>query len=156
VHVSLRIPWESPVKKIALLEDNPAKRELIQTALHLEGHLVFPYPDGDALFQALQILGDGFPYDVAIIDMWLPGSYSGQQVMRHLQQGYGWQLLPCIVVSALGLSILNRVQADFPDTPILPKPFKPGIVRGPPQGCHTALTSHYQLTHTFAAGPRGH
>ena len=109
--------------KIALLEDNPANSELIQTILQMEGHQVFSYPDGDALFQALQI-GDSFPYDVAIIDLWLPGSHSGQQVMRHLQQGYGWKQLPCIVVSALGLAILDQVQAEFPDTPILRKPFK--------------------------------
>src|SRR5712691_1744286 len=112
------------VMKIALLEDNPTNSELIQAILQMEGHQTFPYTDGDSLLQALRITGDRFPYDVAIIDLWLPGSYSGQEVMRHIQQGYSWGYLPFIVVSALSLSILNLVQADFPETPIIRKPFK--------------------------------
>jgi len=110
--------------KIALLEDNPTNSEFIQTVLQMEGHQTFPYADGDSLFQALQTTGDFFPYDVAIIDLWLPGAYSGQDVMRHIQQGYSWEHLPFIVLSALSLNILTLVQADFPETPIIRKPFK--------------------------------
>jgi DNA-binding response OmpR family regulator len=110
--------------KIALLEDNPGNSEFIQTVLKMEGHQIYPYTDGDSLFQALQTTGDFFPYDVAIIDLWLPGSYSGQDVMHHIQQGYSSKHLPFIVLSALSLNILNLVQADFPETPIIRKPFK--------------------------------
>jgi|ERR1700730_13623290 CheY-like chemotaxis protein len=114
----------SKCMKIALLEEHPANRGYIQTLLEMEGHQVFPYPQGHALFSALQTLGDRFPYDVLLIDHWLPSSLSGQDVMHHLQREYPSKRLPFIVVSSLSRQELDRLQADFPETPIIRKPFK--------------------------------
>ena len=110
--------------RIALLEDNPANSEYIQILLELEGHQVFPHPQGHSLVSALQTIGDVSLYDVIIIDLLLPNSLTGQDVMRYLQEKFSAKLLPFIVVSALSRQELDRVQADFPETPIIRKPFK--------------------------------
>jgi DNA-binding response OmpR family regulator len=118
-----RTEWRKCMK-IALLEDNPTNSEYIQTLLEMEGHEVFLHPYGHSLLTALQTIGDLLPYDVMIIDLWLPNSLSGQDVMHHLQKEYPSKRLPFIVVSALSQQELDRVQADFPETPIISKPFK--------------------------------
>ncbi|HVB75623.1 MAG TPA: response regulator [Ktedonobacteraceae bacterium] len=110
--------------KIALLEDNPINSEYIQTILRMEGHQVFPHRIGDSLLNALQTADYSFPYDIALIDLLLPGTLSGLDVMHRIQQDYPAQHLPCIVLSAASQKELNRVQADFPQTPIIGKPFK--------------------------------
>ena len=110
--------------RIALLEDNPINSGYIQTLLELEGHQVFPHPQGHSLLSALQTISDVSLYDVIIIDLLLPNSLSGQDVMHHLQEKYSAKLLPFIVVSAVSRQELDRVQEDFPETPIIRKPFK--------------------------------
>ena len=110
--------------RIALLEDNPANSEYIQILLELEGHQVFPHPQGHSLVSALQTIGDVSLYDVIIIDLLLPNTLTGQDVMRYLQEQNPAKLLPFIVVSASSWQELKGVQADFPETPIIRKPFK--------------------------------
>ncbi|GAC1565933.1 MAG: hypothetical protein NVS3B14_05410 [Ktedonobacteraceae bacterium] len=110
--------------KIALLEDNPINSEYIQTLLRIEGHQVFPHREGASLLTALQTAGDFFPYDMAILDLLLPGTLSGRDVMHRIQQEYPSRHLPCIVLSAASQRELDRVHADFPQTPIVRKPFK--------------------------------
>jgi DNA-binding response OmpR family regulator len=110
--------------KIALLEDNPGNSEFMQTLLEMEGHEVFPHPKGHSLLTALEFTGDDFPYDAIIIDILLLNTLSGLDIMHRLQQKYPSRLLPLIVVSALTRQELDRVQADFPETPIIRKPFK--------------------------------
>jgi DNA-binding response OmpR family regulator len=110
--------------RIALLEDNPVNSEYIQTLLELEGHQVFPYPQGHSLLSALQTISEVSLYDIIIIDLLLPNSLTGQDVMHSLQEKFSAKLLPFIVVSALSRQELDRVQADFPETPIIRKPFK--------------------------------
>src|SRR5579872_2024239 len=110
--------------KVALLEDNPGNSEFMQTLLEMEGHEVFPHPKGQSLLTALQITGDVFPYDVIIIDIMLLNTLSGLDIMHQLQKQYPARLLPIIVVSALTRRELDRVRTDFPETPIIRKPFK--------------------------------
>ena len=110
--------------RIALLEDNPANSEYIQILLELEGHQVFPHPQIHSLESALQTLGEVSLYDVIIIDLLLPNTLTGQDVMRSLRERYSAKLLPFIVVSASSWQELKSVQADFPETPIIRKPFK--------------------------------
>jgi len=110
--------------RIALLEDNPANSEYIQILLELEGHQVFPHPQGHSLVSALQTISDISLYDVIIIDLLLPNTLTGQDVMRSLRERYSAKLLPFIVVSASSWQELKSVQADFPETPIIRKPFK--------------------------------
>jgi DNA-binding response OmpR family regulator len=110
--------------RIALLEDNPTNSEFMQTLLEMAGHQVFPHPQGHSLLSALQTIRDISLYDVIIIDLLLPNSLTGQDVMHSLQEQFSAKLLPFIVVSALSRQELDRVQADFPETPIIRKPFK--------------------------------
>jgi DNA-binding response OmpR family regulator len=110
--------------RIALLEDNPTNSEYMQTLLEMAGHQVFPYPQGHSLISALQTISDISLYDVIIIDLLLPNSLTGLDVMHYLQEKFSAKLLPFIVVSALSRQELDRVQADFPETPIIRKPFK--------------------------------
>jgi DNA-binding response OmpR family regulator len=110
--------------RIALLEDSPAISEYLQTLLEMEGHQVFPHPQGHSLLSALQTIGDVSLYDVIIIDLLIPNTLTGQDVMHHLQEQFAASPLPFIVVSAASWQELKSVQADFPETPIIRKPFK--------------------------------
>ena len=110
--------------KVILLEDNPINSEFVQTLLRMEGHDIIPYSEGDALLAALHTNDETFPYDVALIDLMLPGTLSGQDVMHRLQQQYPTRHLPFVVLSAASPQELDRVRADFPQTPMLRKPFK--------------------------------
>ena len=110
--------------KIALLEDNPGNSQFIQTLLELEGHQVFPHPQGHSLLSALQTLGDVSLYDLILIDLLLPNTLSGQDVMHHLHEQFSAKPLPFIVISAASWQELQSVQADFPETPIIRNPFK--------------------------------
>ena len=96
----------------------------MKTLLEMEGHEVFPHPKGQSLLTALQITDDAFPYDAIIIDLLLLNTLSGLDIMHRLQQQYPSKLLPLIVVSASTRQELERVRTDFPETPIIRKPFK--------------------------------
>ena len=110
--------------RIALLEDNPANSQYIQTMLEMAGHEVFPHPQGISLLAALHTIDEISRYDAIIIDLLLLNTLSGQEVMHLLQEQYAARRLPFIVVSALSQQELNRVQEAFPETPIIRKPFK--------------------------------
>lgn len=112
---------------IALLEDNPPILDYLSTALEMLGHTVHTFTNSAPLLESLFIdesVRVPLPYDLALIDLLLPGSVSGLQVAQKIQQAIPPQQLHIIVLSACSQRELDEAQAKLPEVPILRKPFK--------------------------------
>ena len=84
-------------RNVLLIEDNDDARETMQALLQIEGHTVEACPDGPAGIACLR----GFPADVAIVDVGLPGM-DGYQVARDIRTiGYRAQNGKPILLIAL-------------------------------------------------------
>ena len=113
--------------KIGLLEDNPAVLDYMQTALTMAGHEVHAHTQSISLLETLRAAFSAQmppPYDVAIIDILLPGPDSGTNTITQLRHWLSPQQLPIIVVSACSPQELDNIQVSFPDVITLRKPFK--------------------------------
>lgn len=115
---------------IGVLEDNPAIRDLLQTALEMVGHSVSTYVQGQALLDAVfkehnteRDLLLALPYDLLIIDLNLPGELCGLDVITSIYRQLTPDRLPIIVVSAGSLSELDQLHRHFPSLSVLRKPF---------------------------------
>lgn len=113
--------------KIGLLEDNPAIVDWMTTALAMAGHIVYTYSEGASFLEGLlpsRGLHNHLPFDLAIIDLHLSGEMSGREVIACIRQFFPAKILPIIVVTGAGQSELANIQSNFPEVPILRKPFK--------------------------------
>ncbi|HEY6539362.1 MAG TPA: response regulator [Ktedonobacteraceae bacterium] len=112
---------------IALLEDNPPILDYLSTALEMHGHTVHKFTDSAPLLESLPT-GENtrvpLPYDLAIIDLLLPGPVSGIETIQKIWQAIEPHRLPMIVVSACSQKELEEARALLPQVPILRKPFK--------------------------------
>jgi DNA-binding response OmpR family regulator len=69
--------------RILAVEDDEAIRELIKYALDQYGYDVTEAPNGKA---AIDLMGDGAPYDLVILDLMLGGMISGWDVFDEIQK----------------------------------------------------------------------
>jgi two-component system, OmpR family, phosphate regulon response regulator PhoB len=117
--------------KIAVLEDNPAILDLMKIALEMAGHNTYTFNDGasflESLFSAGSISGT-LPYDLVTVDLSLPGSISGLEVISRIQQDISTHQLPIIIITGSGAKEIERAQSLFPTISILHKPFKMNIL----------------------------
>jgi CheY-like chemotaxis protein len=74
---------QSKMARILTVEDDEAIRELIKYALDQYGYDVTEAPNGQA---AIDLLGDGVPYDLVILDLMLGGKISGWDVFEEVQK----------------------------------------------------------------------
>jgi len=113
---------------IALLEDNPSNLEYIQTLLKFEGHQVSAHGDAASFLASIWTTyrqNAVLPYDLAIIDLMLPGRLTGLDVLHSLRAaGSPLAYFPLIVISGASQNILDEVQTHFPSVPVLRKPFR--------------------------------
>lgn len=112
---------------IALLEDNPPILDYLSTALEMLGHTVHDFTSSDLLLETL-FIGESvrvpLPYDLALIDLLLPGTMSGLETAQKIRQAIPSHHLHIIVVSACSQKELEEAQAQLPQVPMLRKPFK--------------------------------
>ncbi len=112
---------------IALLEDNPPILDYLSTALEMHGHTVHKFTDSAPLLETILTWKNtplSLPYDLAIIDLLLPGPVSGIETIQKIWQALAPYRLPMIVVTACGQKELEAAQAILPQVPFLRKPFK--------------------------------
>ena len=112
---------------IALLEDNPPILDYLSTALEMLGHTVHKFTHSSPLLETLFIderVRTPLPYDLALIDLLLPGPVSGLATAQKLRQAIPLQHLHIIMISACSQKELEEAQAELPQVPILRKPFK--------------------------------
>lgn len=112
--------------KIAVLEDNPEILEYMKTALEMAGHDVYTFIDGYQFLQSLFTdppVRNPPPFDLATIDLLLPGSVSGLEVISRIRQDISLDQLPIIVITGVGVKATEEVLSTFPTISILHKPF---------------------------------
>lgn len=117
--------------RIGLLEDNPSIVDWLSTALGMAGHSVSPYYDGPSLLAhlfATESISPTLPFDLLLVDLYLPGGISGLDVINRLRKAIPSEQFPIIVVSGASLSELNRLHASHPDIPVLQEPFRVGTL----------------------------
>ena len=106
---------------IGIVEDNPAIATLLTTTLELAGHHVSSYREGtpllEAIFKAPRL------YDMVLVDLGLPGTMSGVEVIQAIRQTISPEVLPVVVVSAAAPQELAHVQKNHPDVSFVQKPF---------------------------------
>jgi CheY-like chemotaxis protein len=66
--------------EILLVDDDPLIRHVIADELEEAGHFVTPAVGGEA---ALELLRDGGPFDLILVDYTMPGM-SGGELARHI------------------------------------------------------------------------
>jgi CheY-like chemotaxis protein len=118
---------------IGVLDDNPGILQLLETTLKLDGHTVFAYTTSTSMLDVLannQSQHLAPPYDLAIIDILLPGAQNGVDVFSTIRKNYpAWQL-PVIIITAVSGPTLDQFRQILPDdVPILRKPFTPRSLR---------------------------
>ena len=93
----------------------------------MHGHTVHKFTDSAPLLEAIltwQNTPLSLPYDLAIIDLLLPGPISGIETIQKIWQALAPYRLPMIVVTACGQKELEAARAILPQVPFLRKPFK--------------------------------
>ena len=103
---------------IAIVEDGPGVRTLVERLLHRGRHRVLAFPDGTA---ALDGLGDErVPIDLPITDLVWPGP-SGIDVARRIRLARPG--LPVVLMSGDAADALRTEGIDEASTDLLAKPF---------------------------------
>jgi CheY-like chemotaxis protein len=92
---------------VLLVEDNVDVREMMATALELDGHQVQTPGNG---WEALHALKGGLRPCVILLDLMMP-VMDGWAFRAELESTPAFASIPVIVVSALGGDLLNRVRA---------------------------------------------
>ncbi|WP_243094683.1 response regulator transcription factor [Thermus thalpophilus] len=101
--------------RVLLVEDDPRVGELVREVLEAEGYAVDWVTTGE---EALGLLAT-FPYDLAVLDVMLPGM-DGFALLRKLR---GEQRLPVLMLTARG-EVEDRVEGlEAGADDYLPKPF---------------------------------
>lgn len=103
-------------KRIAVVDDEPVIRSLLERLLSIAGYDVRTYPDGEAALDACKQEA----FDLVITDLRMPG-LDGFKLMEHLKSER--PALPVIVLTAHGdvdnaIQALRRQACDF-----ITKPF---------------------------------
>jgi two-component system response regulator ChvI len=115
---------------IGLLEDNPAILDYMTVALEMAGHKVHAFTCGASLLEVLTGSGPRYPlpYDLIIVDLLLPGTISGLETIKQIQEIIPLKKLPVIIISAGGRDVIELVKMSLPDVPLLRKPFKMSVL----------------------------
>lgn len=117
--------------KIGLLEDNPAVVEYMSTLLEMAGHTVEVHTHGSSLLETLFTkagVRSPLPYDLLLVDLLLPGTLSGLEAIQSIQQRLSPGQLPILIVTAVGLELLEEVETKLPTVTVLRKPFKRSVL----------------------------
>ena len=92
---------------VLLVEDNVDVREMMATALELDGHRVRTAANG---WEALRLLENGVRPCVILLDLMMP-VMDGWAFRAELENKPAFAAIPVIVVSAVGGTVLDRVRA---------------------------------------------
>jgi two-component system, cell cycle sensor histidine kinase and response regulator CckA len=110
-------------KKILVMDDEPILRELAKRILEQLGHVVEVTKDGQAAIDCYQAaLLAGYPFDVVLLDLTIPGGMGGKQTMvKLLELDPQVKAVVCSGYSS-DLMLSNYQEYGFKD--VLVKPYR--------------------------------
>jgi len=122
--LTITVMKECERMRIGVLEDDPAIRGLLHETLEMCGHTPCIFRNGwDFLEQFLdeEAVLSRKPFDVVLIDLFLPSSISGKQTIHQLRTAYAD--LPIVIISAASCQHLERLEQEYPGVAVFRKPF---------------------------------
>ncbi|MCX6937852.1 MAG: response regulator [Verrucomicrobia bacterium] len=109
-------------RRVLIVDDNPASRQILQNQAQSWGMIVRPAASGP---EALNWIDGGEPFDLAIVDLQMPGM-DGYNLAAAIRRTRSARQLPLIALNTLGESTCARDGMDI--NKILPKPVKVGVL----------------------------
>jgi len=102
---------------ILLVEDSKISGENLKEILERRGNIVFLYHTNESVTQDLKDLGEGFIYDVAIIDRHLGRNYEGDDLMKDLKKRFPKR--PIVCYSGLPINTKPKEAEGYLKKPII-------------------------------------
>lgn len=115
--------------RIGIVEDHSEILNYLTFVLESAQHVVFPHLSGASLMNQLFVEreeGSALPYDLVLLDLWLPGGLSGLEVLEYIRQTLPMEELPVVVISSASGNQLAQLSRRFPGIFVLRKPFRVG------------------------------
>lgn len=106
---------------ILVADDEPHIGRIIKMKLEQGPFRVSLAYDGQ---EALDMVNDGDPIDLALLDLMMP-KLSGLDVLRRIREQERFKSLPCIILTAGGDAKHERDALELGATQFLTKPFSP-------------------------------
>jgi len=114
---------QPPRLRVLVMDDEEPIRQLIEMTLDMLQHEVVCTPDGDAFLAAhTAAKATGRPFDVAILDLTIPGGMGGKEAIRRLRERD--QTIRAIVSSGYSTDPVMAQCADYGFDAVLPKPYQ--------------------------------
>lgn len=109
------------LRHILVADDEPHIGRIIKMKLEQGPFSVSLAYDGQ---EALDLINDGEPVDLALLDLMMP-KLSGLDVLRRIREQERFKSLPCIILTAGGDARHERDALSLGATQFLTKPFSP-------------------------------
>ena len=133
---SAKIPSPASPAKILVMDDEVMVCDLASKMLSRYGYTVATAPNGqEAIALYRQALDAGAPFDLAIMDLTIPGGPGGKEVIKDLM--------------ALDPKVRVLVSSGYADDPVMARPAKYGF-HGTLAKPYTAKALHEAVTRTLA------
>jgi len=108
--------------RVLVMDDEEPIRQLGETLLTMLNHEVVCTADGDAFLTAhADATATGRPFDLAVLDLTIPGGMGGKEAIRKLRQCD--QKIRAIVSSGYSTDPVMAQCADYGFDAVLPKPY---------------------------------
>ncbi|MBE9175152.1 response regulator [Synechocystis salina LEGE 06155] len=107
-------------KKLLIVDDNDTNRKILEKQAQSWGMVTFSFASGQTVLTALQ---QGERFDIAILDMQMPGM-DGLSLARTIRQNWPELDLPLVMLTSIGLSITSNEEINDLFAAFLKKPIK--------------------------------
>lgn len=109
--------------RVLVMDDEEPIRNLITTALTMFGHDVVCTPDGEAFLAAHAVASaEGRPFDLAVLDLTIPGGMGGKDAIRNLRERD--RNIHAIVSSGYSTDPVMAQCTAYGFNAVLPKPYQ--------------------------------
>jgi signal transduction histidine kinase len=109
--------------RVLVMDDEEPIRNLIHTALSMFGHDVVCTPDGEAFLAAhASAEAEGRPFDLAVLDLTIPGGMGGKDAIRNLRERD--RNIHAIVSSGYSNDPVMAQCTAYGFNAVLPKPYQ--------------------------------
>ena len=109
--------------RVLVMDDEEPIRQIIQTTLGMFNHEVVCTADGEAFLAAhAAAKAAGQPFDVAVLDLTIPGGMGGKEAIRSLRERD--KSIRAIVSSGYSTDPVMAKCAEYGFDAVLPKPYK--------------------------------
>lgn len=113
--------------RIGVVEDHVEILNYLTFVLETAHHTVYPHMSAGSLIDCLFVdhsENAPLPYDLLLLDLWLPGGPSGMEVLDYVRRTFPAEKLPILVISSASGKQLTQLTRRYPGIQVLRKPFR--------------------------------